>query len=119
MRRLRPCVLALLLVAGCAPVVSVTPAGKLTAPPRPANCAIEFFRSKVPERPYDELAGLHSERGTSAGAVQDAMRAKACELGADAVIVTRDYVPGSKNVAAVMTGTAIKYRAGAAAPAGQ
>jgi hypothetical protein len=112
--RAKGCTL-LLLASGCAATVTVTPAGPLTAPPRAEGCQVEFFRSKVPDRPYDELAGLHAEGGMSAGAVQEKMRAKACEVGADAVLVTRDYVPGTKYVPALMTGTAVKYRAAPAA----
>lgn len=101
----------LLLASACAATVSVTPSGSASSPARPANCQVEFFRSKVPDRPYDELAGLHSSGGMSASAVQEKMRAKACEVGADAIIVTRDYVPGTQTVRAIMTGTAVKYRA--------
>jgi hypothetical protein len=116
MRTVRTCGLTLLLLASaCAATVSVTPSGTATARARAADCKIEFFRSKVPDRPYEELAGLHSEGGMSAAAVQEKMRAKACEVGADAVIVTRDYVPGARYVPAVMTGTAVRYKPDAAA----
>jgi hypothetical protein len=105
----------LLLASACASVtsVSVTPSGSASAQPRAADCPIEFFRSKNPDRPYEELAGLHAQFGMSPGEVQEAMRVKACEVGADAVIITRDYDPGSLHVAAIMTGTAVKYRAAA------
>lgn len=99
----------LLLASACASV-SATPSGSASAPPRDAGCHIEFFRSKVPDRPYDELGGLHGSGGFSADDLQEQMRAKACELGADAVIVTRDYIPGSQTVQSIMTGTAVKYR---------
>lgn len=61
------------------------------------------------DRPYEELAALHAWGGDSfengPRDFQDALRAKACELGADAVIVTQDLsAPGE-----TMNGTAIKY----------
>jgi hypothetical protein len=92
MRALRSSFTLFLLLSACARV-EVTPSGSASAPPREAGCQIEFFRSKAPDRPYVELAGLHAEGGMSAGDVQERMRAKACEVGADAVIVTRDYIP--------------------------
>ena len=107
----------LLITSACATVVSVTPSGSASATPRTANCQIEFFRSKVPDRPYDELAGLHASGGLNAGEVQEEMRSKACQVGADAVIITRDFVGGTQSALAIMTGTAVKYRAATAQPA--
>jgi len=111
--------LALLAFAAGCSSVAVTPSGLGLYPAaRPAGCTIEFIRTKAPERPYDELASLHWE-GTMKGAAaaQEDVRARACALGADAVVVTRDYVPYTQNATGVMTGTAIKYRAAPAAPA--
>lgn len=100
-----------LLAAACASV-AVTPAGSgLAAKPKSPDCAIEFFRTKPPDRPYDELAGLHATASYSgAAALQDEMRAQACELGADAVIVNRDFIPSTPSTRALMSGTAVKYR---------
>jgi hypothetical protein len=85
----------------------VTPSGaQLSLTPLPPDCRIEFYRTKPPERPFDEIATLHytaRARATIEGA-QEAMRKKACASGADAVIVTRDLVLGS------MIGVAISYR---------
>jgi len=104
------------LLIACASV-EVTPAGRgLAAKARPADCAVEFLRTKAPDRPYDELAGLHAKGGSNlatAAELQEEMRATACALGADAVIVTRDYIPRS----ALMTGTAVKYREAVPVPA--
>jgi hypothetical protein len=62
------------------------------------------------ERPYDEIAALHARGGDTfrngPSEFQDALRAKACELGADAVIVTQDFTgPGG-----IMNAAAIRYR---------
>ena len=113
----RLAVLGLLALAACSHV-AVTPAGNgLAAAARPPGCDVEFFRTRPPERPYDELGSLHWE-GTwmGAAAAQEELRARACALGADAAVVTRDYVPYTQNATGVMTVTAIKYRAPAAAP---
>ena len=63
----------------------------------------------------DEIAGLHAAGSySSAAGLQEEMRAKACEVGADAVVITRDFIPGTQASPAVMTGTAVKYREPAA-----
>jgi hypothetical protein len=116
---------SVLALAACATTsrVEVTDAGAaLTLAPRPADCRIEFYRTKPPERPYDEVSTLHFSGRAGAEGAQEALRAKACELGADAVIVTRDYVvvsgggPGVvvgysvvNPTQGVMTGTAVSY----------
>lgn len=121
MRR-RPALLAALAVlGGCAHLqqeergrVTVTPAGtSLGLAPRPADCTVEVLRTKAPERAYDEVATLHYDlaQGTDAAAAQEDLRRQACALGADAIMVTRDFVPGGwSGPPATMTGTAISYR---------
>ena len=108
--------MALLVAAaaslGClGPRVVVLPSGPgVTAHPKPSDCKLEFYRTR-PDRPFDEIAALSA--GTSdtfnsaSGDFQEALRVKACELGADAVIVTLDYSGPDKPMNAV----AIKYRA--------
>jgi hypothetical protein len=103
-------------LAGCAGLASriaVTPAESgVVLAPRPADCKVEFYRTKSPERAYDEVATLHFT-GTavaSAAGAQEMMRTRACELGADAVIVTRDFIPGTQYTQSGMTGTAVSYR---------
>ncbi len=118
--------LAAALAAACA-----TPGSNVVATPsglgvkserRPVNCKIDFYRTKPPDRAYDEIATLHYEGRGPADVAQDNMRAKACQLGAHAVIVSRDYVAGVRSslgvVVGVMTGTAIVYRGLTASDAG-
>jgi hypothetical protein len=101
---------SLLLATACG-AVTVTPGNVGPLAARPATCSIEFLRTKVPDRPYDEVASLHWE-GTMKGAAgaQEELRVRACALGADAVIVTRDYVPYTQNSSGFMTVTAVRYR---------
>lgn len=115
---------AVLAFAGCVAGqrISVTDAGSgLSLSPRPADCRVEFYRTKSPERAYEEVGTIHFSGGATPESAQEALRAKACELGADAVIVTRDYIAtaGGAGFAlghavvvpkeAAMTGTAVSY----------
>lgn len=81
-------------------------------PPRPSDCPLEFLH-KAPPQPYDELAELESHvtspQSGGAGALE-VLRPQACQLGADAVIVTRNFVTNEFGHVLV-AGTAIKYRA--------
>ena len=76
---------------------------------RPSDCALEFLE-KRPGRPYDELGELETHvTAPPPGGAREALHADACRLGADAVIVTRDFVTNEFGHAMV-AGTAIKYR---------
>lgn len=120
MRRLTAIVLPLalpLLSTACGSVaVHPSPSGAKAAS-RPLDCTVEFLRTRPPERAYDELAEVYSYYSRVV-TPEDVLREKACDLGADAVIVTRDFListehgPDRKLVA----GIAIKYRESAAAP---
>lgn len=89
--------------------VKPSPSGA-KAEPRPPDCAVEFLRNP-PSRKYDELGDIYGYYSKEVEP-QDVLREKACSLGADAVIVTKDFVissvsgPDRKSIA----GTAIKYR---------
>jgi hypothetical protein len=93
--------------------VTVTESGlSLALAPRPDDCVIEFYRAALPERPHDEVATLHF-RGTpfaNPRGAQEKIRQQACALGADAVLVSRDFVPGTQATPSLMTGTAVSYR---------
>lgn len=100
----------------------VIPSGTgISAAPRLPNCAVVVFRTRV-ERPYDELAAVQVQATkdgfflATAEELQRLLGSKACELGADAVLVTQDY--RSDGAAVEMTGVAIKYRGEPDAPAG-
>ncbi len=115
-------------LAGCSaiPVVTVVPSGTgLSAPAKDAGCSLPVLRAPPTDRPFDELASLHY---TTTGlytsgdpaAAQDAIRAKACALGADAVVVTREFVPGAPGAegrAPTMAGLAIRFRVAEPVPA--
>ena len=88
--------------------VKPSPSGA-KAESRAPDCAVEFLRN-APERKYDELGEIYGYYSREVEP-QDVMREKACALGADAVIVTKDFVvsnvqgPDRK----FLSGTAIKY----------
>jgi hypothetical protein len=80
-------------LAGCAGAGSnVTVQRWGDAPPKPPGCSPEIL-DKTPSRPYDALGELstHVTNPPPQGAVSVVLP-KACELGADAVIVQRNQV---------------------------
>jgi hypothetical protein len=95
--------------------VKPSPSGA-TAEARPRDCTVEFLRA-APERTHEQLGELYSYYSH---VVQpgDVLREQACALGADAVIVTRDFLvstsrgPDRKLVA----GIAIRYTDSTVAP---
>jgi hypothetical protein len=96
------------VLAACAPTVRLIQSGPMQAARRP-DCRIDFFRAKQPERAFDEIAVLQYDgRAVDLLALQEVMRKRACAAGADAVVVTREYVAVSGR--ASMIGTAIRYR---------
>lgn len=102
------------VLASCVSV-EVRPAHSgVTAPPREADCAIEFY-AVGPGRPYDELAELRvslpsvtANTGNLPWMAVDELLRKACALGADGFIGSRLLVQGSKSP--VLIGSAIRYR---------
>ena len=104
------------LQMACGSVGVRSSASGVKAASRPPGCTVEFLRNP-PERAYDELGEMHSYFSRVVEP-QEVLREKACELGADAVIVTRDFLisnergPDRKLVA----GVAIKYRESTGAP---
>lgn len=96
-----------LAVAGCTGV-KVVPTG-IWAAPKPADCFLDFLEDP-PKRPYVELGELSTKETTPPpGGPLEALRPAACKLGADAVIVTRDFVI-NKYDHRIVSGTAVKYR---------
>ena len=89
--------------------VSVKPS-ELKAAARPRDCQVEFLK-KPPARAYDALGELYGNWPTEVKPA-DVLREKACEMGADAVIVTRDVLipTGAGPARMELAGTAIKYR---------
>ena len=107
--RLVPAAAILALLAACSPV-RVKPSGVEGVAERSPDCPLEFL-NKAPGRPYDELGELESHvTAPPPGGAREALRPDACRLGADAIIVTKDFVTNEFGHALV-AGTAIKYRA--------
>ena len=108
--------LAILLgLAGCAETVKVTRVGPDAGlAPKAGDCPIEFLL-KPPERLYDPIADLESHlTDVPPQGSLSVLREPACRLGADAVIVTRNFVINMFGHMMV-AGTAIRW-AGAAPP---
>ena len=100
-----------LAVAGCAPRISydVISSGTLArAPAKPADCPMLFLRTGS-ARPYDEMPVITvTGYGQPCDVMQRALGGRACELGADAVVVTGDC--RSIEGAVSITGVAIKFK---------
>jgi hypothetical protein len=81
-----------------------------SAPPKRAGCELEILR-KAPDRPYDVLATLesHVTNVPREGALS-IVQPKACELGADAIVVLQNMVLNELGHTFVAA-TAIRYRA--------
>ena len=105
--------LAALGLVGCGAVkVSPTGAGSES---KPGDCKVEFLRKK-PVRPFVELGELQSHvTVVPPGGALSVLRPKACELGADAVIVKRDFVTNEFGHTLV-AGVAIRYTGPAPQP---
>ncbi len=93
---------ALFVALGGCSSAPVAPGGK------PPDCRIEFLE-KAPSRPYAAIGELesHVTNPPPAGALE-VLRPRACQLGADAVIVTRNLVLNQLGHVFV-AGIAIKY----------
>jgi hypothetical protein len=92
-------------IAACGGV-KVVPLGAEIRP-RPADCAVEFLE-KPPARPYDAIAELTATTNPGDGEARQVLRRPACELGADAVVITRRVVTNALGHT-LISGTAIRY----------
>ncbi len=111
--RQAPLLVVLATLSACVierPVVVIPAGPALSLAPRAPDCAIEFYRVKPLERPFDEVATLRFEaahpntNAQEAQEAQEALRRQACAVGADAVVVTRELLSGT------MIGVAVSYR---------
>ena len=84
--------LGVLVAIGCAPVTTVTPVGTHSYPATPETCDIAILTQAPTDRKYEELGILNtiadqSTNGRDLNAMLPSMKAKACALGADAIIL--------------------------------
>jgi hypothetical protein len=117
MKRAVPVLLAAVALSACAGVgsnVQTTPLGE-AGKARAANCPLDILY-QPPARPYEPIASFstHLTAVPAAGA-PEALRRPACELGADAVIVTRNQVLNVFDHT-LLEGTAIRYVQAPVAP---
>lgn len=103
-----------LVITGCAST-SVVPLSKKSYAVKPGDCALDVFQSDASvKRPYAEIALITHKTGTGLGWSKDAnsilnsMKAKACSVGADALIL-KNIVEGSYGVAGNGNASAIAY----------
>jgi hypothetical protein len=85
----RPFITALCLAAACAPAVSVTNLSPTPRGAQPDDHPVAFFEAQLPRCAYEELALLRVRPKTfwtKPDDLANAMRARAQQLGGDAVI---------------------------------
>lgn len=87
MTRVFGSLVAMMTLAACDPVVSVTP---LNPSPRPLvrrpAASVEMYTTMVPKRPYIEIAALSASRGDASEHLA-ALREAAGAIGCDALLV--------------------------------
>jgi hypothetical protein len=107
---------AALALLACGSVSVSPPRSGVRRQAKSRDCAVEFLRHP-PERAYEEIADVYSYFPRVVEP-QEALREKACELGADAVIVTRDFLISTLRTSdrKLVAGTAIRYRDDGADP---
>lgn len=77
------------IVAGCASAKFI-PTGK-AYPAKPADCELEVFSSKTPDRPYEEIGIIEGEGSLGMDSLEEVlpkMIEEACLAGGDALILT-------------------------------
>jgi hypothetical protein len=92
--------LCLVVVSGCAATMSYSPSSSAKYPPKAPNCPLDVL-TVPPQRAFVQLGSFdfsftHKGEGPRTAAdLLEAVRARACQEGADAVIGTKsdlDYV---------------------------
>jgi hypothetical protein len=102
-------------LSGCGAVKVRPQQDGLHLDPKPADCDLDLL-FKAPQRPFERIAELDAHVTTPGGS-PEVFRETACGLGADALIVIRDFVTNrlGHKILAVM---AIKYDAPPEVPPG-
>ena len=88
----RPAVFLIVIsLVACGPAGRATPVAGIRAAPRESSCAIQFLE-RAPAHPFTRLGsvGAHQRSGyfapVSRDSLREELRARACSLGAEAVI---------------------------------
>jgi hypothetical protein len=103
-----PALVAALSLLACSSVKVMHAGEGARYEPRPKGCDLKILE-KAPKQTYEELGDLEDlVKVPPPGGAAEVLRDKACELGADALIVTRHIVTNAMGHVFV-AGTAIKY----------
>jgi hypothetical protein len=107
--------LAGVCLGGCVQVNVVGPRSSAHAAPKPPDCRLEIYRQRPPGAPFEELGDLELSASTNTpDAALQALREKACSLGADAMIITQEFTRVGDS--ATMRSVAVRYRGTTADP---
>jgi hypothetical protein len=80
---------AMIFAGGCSSAKFIATGGLYE--PRPDDCPIEVYSSKLPERPYEELGIIEGTGSFGEDSLEDIlpkMKREACRAGGDAIILT-------------------------------
>lgn len=109
--------LSVLMATGCSPVKVLDLDQSKVREAKPADCEIDPYFQKAPERPHEVIGQLRYAQqvktmamgvSTNNGSRQEALQAlnkKACELGADALLITDENHDKSGMTAQVLVYT--------------
>jgi hypothetical protein len=105
------------VLSNCGPAIKVLRLSEIPLQPKHKDAPILVFMTKAPTCPYKEIAIITTSEGAFAGGMEtfvDAMKLKAQELGADALLLgemgseTQGYIAVAPGVLAAATGSTLK-----------
>ena len=82
-------IVAMMFVGGCVSAEFIRTGASY--PPKPEDCEIMVFTSRLPDRDYEEIGVIEGEGTDWRSSLEDVlpeMKHKACRAGGDAIIVT-------------------------------
>jgi hypothetical protein len=100
---------ATILLLGCTTVfTSVTPLGTGHYSPKPKDCNILVLTQMPSDRKYGEVSIINAQGNVALDGMLPSLKAKACELGADAIVIKNSTMPNTKEASQAYV-VAIKF----------
>ena len=88
---------ACIVLLGCASVfTTVTPLSTTRYPERPKDCDIKVLTQMPTDNKYEEIAMINAEGNVAIDGMLPELKAKACGLGADAIVIKNSTMPNTK-----------------------
>ena len=100
---------SILILSGCnQPWLEVTPISPRPISAKKSDCEIAVLTQMPTEKKYEELCIVNASSGMPLNKMLPDIKAKACAMGADAIVVKNSSLPDGK-VAAQALVVAIKF----------